>query len=219
MNKARDKITIQELREIYNEINPDIQSRLDEFRETGKSADNKKIFEELSFCILSSGVGPRMAEKSVLEMGDALHSAQLPELIEILTRVHKYPDKASYLVTAREYIKANFDYDLLSKLKSINDRIKRRDFIADNKGIRGVGLVQSSHFLRNIGFTGYAILDKNILKSLFEIGYSEDYKPPSSKKKYLEKENRMIELSDNLGISIDELDLLLWYRSKGKIPR
>jgi len=109
------------------------------------------------------------------------------ELVKILNNVHKYPDKASYLVASREYIKTNFNYDLLSKLKTIHDRKKRRDFMADNKAIRGIGMVQASHFLRNIGFTGYAILDRNILGSLLEFGVIDDDKPPSTKKSILKK--------------------------------
>jgi len=80
-------------------------------------------------------------------------------------------------------------------------------------------MVQASHFLRNIGFTGYAILDRNILSSLMKLGVIEDSKPPSSIKRYIEKENLMIDFSDKLSISIDELDLLLWYRKNNKIPR
>lgn len=210
---------VNELKSIYSLIRPEIHQRLAEFQKINEEADNRKVFEELSFCILSSGVGPRMAEKSVSAMGNALHTANVSELVKILKNVHKYPDKASYLVAAREYIKTNFNYDLLSKLKTIHDRKKRRDFMADNKAIRGIGMVQASHFLRNIGFTGYAMLDRNILGSLLEFGVIDDDKPPSTKKKYLEKENNMIEFSEKLNITIDELDLLLWYRKNNKIPR
>jgi len=208
-----------ELKSIYSLIQQELYKRLCEFQKINEEADNRKVFEELSFCILSSGVGPRMAEKSVSAMSNALHTANVSELVKILNNVHKYPDKASYLVASREYIKTNFNYDLLSKLKTIHDRKKRRDFMADNKAIRGIGMVQASHFLRNIGFTGYAILDRNILGSLLEFGVIDDDKPPSTKKKYLEKENNMIEFSEKLNITIDELDLLLWYRKNNKIPR
>ncbi len=210
---------INELKSIYSLIRPEILQRLVEFQKINKDADNRKIFEELSFCILSSGVGPRMAEKSVSAMGEALHTANISELVKILSDVHKYPDKASYLVIAREYIKTNFNFNLLSKLNTIHDRKERRDFVADNKAVKGIGMVQASHFLRNIGFLGYAILDRNILGSLFEFGVIDDEKPPSTKKRYLEKENNMIEFSAKLNITIDELDLLLWYRKNNKIPR
>ena len=210
---------LKELKDLYKLISWEIEERLSEFREAGANADGNKVFEELSFCILSSGVGPRMAQKSIEAMGKNLHSAGLDELTEILTHVHKYPDKAGYIVTTREYISTEFNYDLYDQLSAISDRLERRDFIADNKSIRGIGMVQASHFLRNIGFFGYAILDRNIISSLYEFGVLGDSKPALTKKKYIEKENLMIDFSDRLSISIDELDLLLWYRKNGKIPR
>ena len=217
MNQSPE--TLNELKKLYNFIKPDITARLDEFRTIYKQADNNKIFEELSFCILSSGVGPCMAQKSVEVIGEALHKGDITELSERLNQVHKYPDKAAYLITTREYIRTEFDYSLFQHLSSIEDRIERREFIAENKSIKGVGMVQASHFLRNIGFFGYAILDRNILTSLLEFGVIENSKPPSTKRKYIEKENMMIDFSDKLSISIDELDLLLWYRKNNKIPR
>ncbi len=210
---------IGELKEIYNTIQPDITKRLSEFREIFKKADNNKIFEELSFCILSSGVGPVMAQKSIDAIGACLHTGDISEVTSSLAQVHKYPDKAAYLITTREYIKSEFKYNLIKHLSRIEDRLERRNFIAGNRSIRGVGMVQASHFLRNIGFTGYAILDRNILSSLMKLGVIEDSKPPSSIKRYIEKENLMIDFSDKLSISIDELDLLLWYRKNNKIPR
>lgn len=211
--------TISELKEIYNLIRPEIKKRLDEFEETRRKADNNKIFEELSFCILSSGVGPKMAENSVNAMGINLHKSSAAELSDMLIDIHKYPDKTSYVVATREYLKEHFNHALLEHLTGIEDRIERRDFIAANKSIRGVGMVQASHFLRNIGFSGYAILDRNILTALNKYGILEDKKPPSTRNKYIEKENLMIDFSDKLSISIDELDLLLWYRKNNKIPR
>jgi len=68
---------INELKSIYSLIRPEIHQRLAEFQKINKDADNRKVFEELSFCILSSGVGPRMAEKSVSAMGEALHTANI----------------------------------------------------------------------------------------------------------------------------------------------
>ena len=211
--------TLRELKDLYKLISREIEDRLREFREAGANADSNKVFEELSFCILSSGVGPRMAQKSIEAMGEHLHSAGLEELTESLKDAHKYPDKAGYLVTTREYLRSEFNYDLYGYLSAIGDRIERRDFIADNKSIKGIGMVQASHFLRNIGFFGYAILDRNIISSLYEFGVLGDSKPASTKRKYIEKENLMIDFSDKLSISIDELDLLLWYRKNGKIPR
>jgi len=75
---------IGELKEIYNTIQPDITNRLSEFREIFKKADNNKIFEELSFCILSSGVGPVMAQNSIDAIGACLHTGNISEVTSSL---------------------------------------------------------------------------------------------------------------------------------------
>ena len=106
---------------------------------------------------------------------------------------------------------------LRSLIESLTDPDARRDFFAANKGIKGLGYKEGSHFLRNIGFKGYAILDKHILRSLHEFGWIESPKPPSSKKRYLETEQRLREFSVYLGIDFDEMDLLLWSSKTGEI--
>jgi len=214
-----DAKKLEDIKSSYKTVETEIVSRLDEFSDIHRQENNEQIFKELCFCILSSGVGPKIAEKSIVALNDKIFTGSEYELTNLLTGTHKYPDKASYIYSTREYLKDNFRLNLISKLKKINDFHDRRDFIANNKDIKGIGYVQASHFLRNIGFKGYAILDKNILKTLFELGVTRDIKPPTSKKRYLEKEESMKELADKLGICIDKLDLLLWYRKTNRIPR
>jgi N-glycosylase/DNA lyase len=71
--------------------------------------------------------------------------------------------------------------------------------------------------MRNIGFSGLAILDKHILSSLVEFGVIEENMPPKNKKEYLEIERKMRRFAEEISIDIDELDLLLWSRKTGKI--
>jgi N-glycosylase/DNA lyase len=116
-------------------------------------------------------------------------------------------------------LKKEFDFRLKELVLSFKDPIERRDFFASNRDIKGIGYLQASHFLRNIGFSGYAILDKNIMKMLHDFGVVDSAKPPTTKKKYIELENKVKVFSDKLGIGIDELDLLLWSVRTGRIPR
>ena len=101
---------------------------------------------------------------------------------------------------------------------SFKDPQERRDFFALNKNIKGLGFMQASHFLRNIGFTGHAILDRNVVTSLYKLGVIDSPRPPTSRKKYIEIEDKMNELATELGIGIDELDMLLWSMRTGRIP-
>jgi N-glycosylase/DNA lyase len=57
------------------------------------------------------------------------------------------------------------------------------------------------------------------MKMLYEFGVVDSTKPPTSKKKYLEVEDKVRVFSDKLGIGIDELDLLLWSMRTGHIPK
>jgi len=104
-------------------------------------------------------------------------------------------------------------------VRSFDDPLKRREFFALNKDIKGLGLTQASHFLRNIGIKGYAILDRNVVRSLYDLGVLESPKPPTTKKKYLEAEERMKGLASEIGIEIEELDMLLWSMKTGHIPK
>ena len=93
----------------------------------------------------------------------------------------------------------------------------RRDFFAKNPGVKGVGYKEASHYLRNIGYRGYAILDKHILRTLFEIGVTDSPNPPGTKKKYLSVEDRMRKFAEDIKINFDELDLLFWSNKTGVI--
>ena len=118
-----------------------------------------------------------------------------------------------------EYLKKGFDFKLKDLVFSFKDPIERRDFFASNRNIKGIGYLQASHFLRNIGFSGYTILDKNIMRMIYDLGLVDNPKPPTTKKSYIEVENKVKAFSDKFGIEIDDLDLLLWSVRTGHIPK
>ncbi|MFN3330277.1 MAG: DNA lyase, partial [Pyrinomonadaceae bacterium] len=71
--------------------------------------------------------------------------------------------------------------------------------------------------LRNIGFRGYAILDKHILRCLAELKIINDESPPKSRAKYLEIEQKLKDFSKYLKIDFDEMDFVLWSIKTGEI--
>jgi N-glycosylase/DNA lyase len=213
-----NKDVYEELRLIYIEKKDVIRARLLEFKDVFEKGDDKRIFRELVFCILTSAVGPKVGLMSVNAVNDILVDGSEDEIYEHLEHVHKYPQRANYIVHTREYLKRDFDFKLKDLLLSFKDPIERRDFFASNKDIKGIGYVQASHFLRNIGFWGYAILDRNIMRSLYKLGVVDSLRPPTTKKRYLEIETKVKTFADTLGIGVDELDLLLWSNVTGYIP-
>jgi N-glycosylase/DNA lyase len=209
----------ERLRLAYLEKRDSIGARLREFKDVFKNGDDRRVFEELAFCILTSAVGPKVGLLSLGSIRDVLMEGGEDELYRRLLGVHKYPEKAGFIVETREYLKREFDFKLKDLILSFKDPMERRDFFALNRNIRGIGYLQASHFLRNIGFSGYAILDKNVILSLYNLGVIENPRPPTTRNRYLEVEERLKGLAEDLGIGFDELDLLLWSERTGHIPR
>jgi len=106
---------------------------------------------------------------------------------------------------------------LRARLEGFRDASERRDWLAQDPRIKGLGYKEASHFLRNIGFKGYGILDKHVVRCLAEMGVIESAKPPSSRKAYLETEARMREFAGQVRIDFDELDLVLWSMKTGEV--
>jgi N-glycosylase/DNA lyase len=106
---------------------------------------------------------------------------------------------------------------LCERLEGFDDARQRRDWLAREPRIKGLGYKESSHFLRNVGFKGYGILDKHILRSLAELGVIETPQPPTTRARYLETEERLKKFARQIRIDFDELDLVLWSMKTGEI--
>ena len=92
-----------------------------------------------------------------------------------------------------------------------------RHLLARERGIKGLGYKESSHFLRNVGLRGYAILDKHILRCLAEVGVIDSPQPPTTRARYLATEGRLRDFARDLRVDFDELDLVLWSMKTGEI--
>ena len=131
---------------------------------------------------------------------------------------HRFPNaRPEYIVITRHYLQRSFSMRLRERLQSFQDAFERRDWLAQDPRIKGLGYKEASHFLRNVGFKGYGILDKHVVRCLAEMGVIKSAKPPTSRKNYLETEARMREFADQVGIDFDELDLVLWSMKTGEV--
>ena len=140
------------------------------------------------------------------------------ELMNALVGRHRYPRaRSGYIVASRGFLLEHCNLELRKKLQSFDDHLERRDWLVKEKRIKGLGYKEASHYLRNIGLKGYAILDKHILRSLAELEIISDPKPPNTRLKYLTIENSLKKLADQTGIDFDELDLVLWSLKTGEI--
>ena len=205
------------LRISYKKKQSQIQSRLKEFEKLFERCDDYAIFEELIFCILTSNTGAKMGLAAVDAIRDILLEGTEEELYGRLKNKHRYPNQSSYIVTTREFLKREYSLKMRDLILCFDDHQERRDFFAITKEIKGIGFKQASHFLRNIGLKGYAILDKHVIRSLYEFGIISSPKPPTTRNRYLEIEDKLKDFARKLGIDFDEIDLLLWSEKTGKI--
>lgn len=211
-------IFISKLKDSYEKKKLLIRSRLNDFKQIKKHATDEKLFEEMTFCILAAGTSAKMALRSTEAVKDVLIFGDFNQIKKSLTGYYRYPNiRAYHLIQCREYLISEFDFKIKDTINKIKDPIDRRGFLAKEEGIKGIGIKEASHFLRNTGHSGYGILDKHIIYYLYELGLIASIEVPTSENKYLEIEKILIHFSEDIGIHIDELDLLLWSEKTGEI--
>ena len=181
-----------------------IDARMEDFAGLGKKSDND-TFKELCFCLLTANFNARGGIKIQKEIGDGFLHLSEKQLSELLTRLgHRFPNsRAKFIIEARE----NF------KKINLKDENIRESLV---KNIKGLGMKEASHFLRNIGFSNYAIIDFHIIDFLVRNGLTE--KPKTlTEKKYLEIESVLEKIAEKTNLSLGEIDLYLWYLETGKV--
>ena len=219
MKKESKPLTIEKIKEAHAERRTEIRQRLSEFDAVwaGDAAD-ERIWEEMVFCFFTGGCSARMGMRSVEAVRPLLLAGNHAELAAALVGKHRYPNaRAGYIVASREFLQEHCGMRLREKLESFENHLERRDWLVKEKRIKGLGYKEASHFLRNIGLKGYAILDKHILRSLAELKLIADPKPPNTRSKYLTVEEKFKELAEIAEIDFDELDLVLWSLKTGEI--
>lgn len=172
---------------------------------------NQRLFEELCFCLLTANTSAVMSAKSICYLREILEKGSLEELqAKLKESGYRFPNiRAKYIIEARD---KKLD---LRQLVLSNNKHKLREYLAEN--VKGLGYKESSHFLRNIGVEGLAILDKHILRSMYEYGEINEVPKSLNKNKYMELEKKFLCFAQKLNLNPDELDLLLWSIKSGNI--
>jgi len=218
--RDRERATVETIRATHKARRKQIRARLREFGEVWQTGSDARLWEELVYCIFTAGASAQMGLRSIEAVRPLLKTGA-PEAMTrslVKARAHRYPNaRPAYVVTTRDYLQQTFSMRLRDRLKGFRDPQERRDWLAKEPRVKGVGYKEASHFLRNVGFKGYGILDKHILRCLFELGVIESPKPPATRQRYLETEERMQQFAEHVQIDFDELDLVLWSMKTGEI--
>ncbi|MGL5376933.1 MAG: N-glycosylase/DNA lyase [Cetobacterium sp.] len=202
-----------EMEKIYESIKERIENRVQDFKKVWIEGDNKDIFCELAFCILTPQSKARSASKAItgLVESDVLFTGTEEQILPYLNVVRFNKTKAKNLYLLRQQMideAGNFiTKDFFSKFESV---FEMREWIVKN--IRGMSYKEASHFLRNIGFgDDLAILDRHILKNLVRLEVINEIPKTITPKLYKEIENKLREYCKEVQIPMVNMDLILWY--------
>jgi len=213
-------VVVEDIRATHKARKKEIRARLDQFREVWRKGNDAQFWEELVFCIFTAGASARMGFRAVEAVRPLLMDGEREEMTRALRNAgaHRFPvERPRYIVVTRRYLREHCEMALRKKLQSFADPIARRDWLAQEKQIKGLGYKESSHFLRNIGLGGHAILDKHVMSCLMDLKVVETPKPPATRARYLEVEGRLRVFAREIRIDFDELDLVLWSMKTGEV--
>jgi N-glycosylase/DNA lyase len=220
VSRDQQPITVDSLHVAYTARRKEIRVRLREFRRVGQTASDERLWEEMVYCIFTAGASARMGLRAVEAIRPLLATGPQHAMSRALVAAgaHRFPNaRPGYVVITRAYLQDSFSMRLREQLRSFRDPYARRDWLATEPRIKGLGYKEASHYLRNVGFKGYGILDKHIVRCLAELGVIDSPKPPTSRNGYLETEDRMRRFAGDVGIDFDELDLVLWSMKTGEV--
>lgn len=187
-----------------------IRKRLKEFSQVHKS----EYFYELCFCLCT----PQSRARNAIQVVEKLKAGNFQQKpfnpVRILGSSEHYirfhNQKAKRLLKIQDYFP-----EVLKILNSNLGAFDKRNSITDI--IDGFGLKESSHFMRNIGYRGLAILDRHILKHLVYCKLFDEIPKVGTQKQYFEVEKKFLSFADKISIPLDELDILFWSYETGEI--
>lgn len=214
---------INDLKKHLEENREEIEERIKQF-ENLKDSDEERWFLELTFVILSSQSKAKEAWKAAtkLEELDLLLKGNKDEIEEVIAKfdISYENSKAEYIVEARKNLSQPTlkDPEKGLKLKASipEERSKARGWLVDT--VPGISWKGASHFLRNIGYSfNFGIASTHTLNVLSELGSIESVKPPGSEKDYLEFEEEIKKLAEEIDVSPGTLDLVLWSKKTGEV--
>lgn len=199
------------LEHLYREQQQAIRTRLSEFA----AVPEEQWFYELCFCLCTpqSSAVHAFAVQQELQSLDFLHHGHdvLHVLRDPACYIRFHNTKHARLHSARESWP---DLHALIATQSMSE-FELRNQLAER--VNGFGLKEASHFLRNIGRRGLAIIDRHLLTNLVKCGVYQDAPSVSTATKYHAVERAFLSYCQDIGIDMDEVDLLFWCAQTGHI--
>ncbi|MFH1644091.1 MAG: N-glycosylase/DNA lyase [bacterium] len=200
------------MKTILNKINlpkkilEQIENRLISFSKI-HNKNSLAWFNELCFCILTANSKALIALKIEKEMGENGFSQKSKNEITLILQKNNhrfYNKRAEYIIEARKYI------NIKEHLRDLSSTDARKFLV---KNIKGLGYKEASHFLRNVGYTDVAIIDRHILRFLYNEKLISKIPKTITQIFYLNCE----QILSAFDIPQNKLDLILWAHMTGKV--
>ena len=196
----------------YEYVFETAQNKLQGFEDKRKGSHGE-LLEEMAFCLFAANSSAKMG----LIACDLIRNSLNEELEVLRSKVYKkvrfYNKRIEYFHHNREYIKQNHE-DFSKLLSKFESETELRRYFKDN--LKGFGMKESSHFLRNTGYKGFAIIDKHVIAVLNEV-FNLKVVAPKTVSEYEEIEAMMKRLAEKHGFDFDVLDLAMWSYKTGEI--
>lgn len=188
-----------------------IKQRIEEFERLRSRGTDADWFSEMCFCILTANSTARLGIELQKTLGDGCITLSQSNVEAILrTGGHRFArPRADYICRARAHQK------LKAIIESFPDDASAREWLVEN--ISGLGYKEASHFLRNTGHFGVAILDRHILKIMKEYSLIPAIPKTLTRKRYLEIEKVLSRLAETVDMPLGVLDFYLWFMRTGEI--
>ncbi|NOR85714.1 N-glycosylase/DNA lyase [archaeon] len=208
---------IENLKQFYEQKKDEIINRLQHFKNIYKLSD-EHIFSELAFCLCTPQSNAKTCNAAITSLINSrlLYAGTAPEIANNLFGVRFHNNKSKYIVKAKEFFTKNEKINIKTQLNQFKNPITIREYLVKN--IKGLGMKEASHFLRNIGLSeNLAILDRHILKNLLKYNAITHIPKTITTTKYIEIETKLIKFSKKINIPPSHLDLLFWSNETGEI--
>jgi N-glycosylase/DNA lyase len=189
-----------------------VDRRIREFRELSKKG-NREWFSEMCFCILTANSTAKLGVRIQESVGNGFLTLPEEELVERLKRFgHRFPNtRAKFITGARKFA------DIKDMITARRDTRKMREWL--NRHVKGLGWKESSHFLRNVGYTDVAIIDRHVLWVMAKYGLIPRVPKSLNRRLYLAYEEKLERVAEKVGLTLAELDLYLWYMKTGYVMK
>jgi N-glycosylase/DNA lyase len=206
----KSRSNLKELRSNYRNQKSTIRNRLKDFSRVPWS----EYFYELVYCLLTPQSSAVNADKVITILKDKKFKLRDIDPEPILRRkdcyIRFHKNKSRYLITVKDQFPL-----IAGQLNGRSTSEELRLWLVKN--VKGLGWKESSHFLRNTGHRNLAILDRHILRNLVHLGVLRDLPKSLTAKHYLQIEGKFRKFSKQIGVPMDELDLLFWSMATGEI--